>query len=32
MDEQALIAEMEITGQAFESLQEQNGSWEGEIF
>lgn len=25
MDEEALLAEMEVTGQAFENLQEQNG-------
>lgn len=25
MDEEALLAEMEVTGQAFDSLQEQNG-------
>lgn len=25
MDEEALLTEMEVTGQAFDSLQEQNG-------
>lgn len=28
MDEEALLAEMEVTGQAFDNLQEQNGKWQ----